>query len=144
MENYYMSRHHSFVKINQAILEIEKTIKFSDLCEFQDIECVLVSLKKKLKDQDLTESEVTLTKMAIEAYVDTLDKNNYHLLVTGDVFSALTLVETIFLKDSFKKMNPDIDVDFPAFSLEESFYKTVAIVAIPERIIDNNRLRKAV
>ena len=139
-----MSRHHSFVKINQAILEIENTIKFSSFSDFQDIECVLVSLKKKFKSQDLSESEVTLTKMAIEAYVDQLDKNNYHLLVTGDVFSALTLVETIFLKDSFKKMNPDIDVDFPAFSLEESFYKTVAIVAIPERIIDNNRLRKAV
>lgn len=139
-----MSRHHSFVKINQAILEIENTIKFSRFSDFQDIECVLVSLKKNLKSQDLSESEVRLTKMAIEAYVDQLDKNNYHLLVTGDVFSALTLVETIFLKDSFKKMNPDIDVDFPAFSLEESFYKNVAIIAIPERIIDNNRLRKAV
>lgn len=139
-----MSRHHSFVKINQAILEIENTIKFSSLCEFQDVECVLVSLKKKLKNQDLSESESLLTKMAIEAYVDQLDKNNYHLLVTGDVFSALTLVETIFLKDSFKKMNPDIDVDFPAFSLDESFYKNVAIIAIPEKVIDNNRLRKAV
>lgn len=137
-----MSRHHSFVKINQAIQEIENTIKYSDLCEFQDVECVLVSLKKKLKNEDLSESENMLTKMAIEAYVDTLDKNNYHLLITGDVFSALTLVETIFLKDSFKKMNPDIDVDFPAFSLDESFYKNVAIIAIPERIIDNNRLRK--
>lgn len=142
MENNYMSRHHSFVKINQAIQEIENTIKYSDLCEFQDVECVLVSLKKKLKNEDLSESENMLTKMAIEAYVDTLDKNNYHLLITGDVFSALTLVETIFLKDSFKKMNPDIDVDFPAFSLDESFYKNVAIIAIPERIIDNNRLRK--
>jgi len=137
-----MSRHHSFVKINQAIQEIENTIKYSDLCEFQDVECVLVSLKKKLKNEELSESENMLTKMAIEAYVETLDKNNYHLLITGDVFSALTLVETIFLKDSFKKMNPDIDVDFPAFSLEESFYKNVAIIAIPERIIDNNRLRK--
>lgn len=142
MENNYMSRHHSFVKINQAIQEIENTIKYSDLCEFQDVECVLVSLKKKLKNEELSESENMLTKMAIEAYVETLDKNNYHLLITGDVFSALTLVETIFLKDSFKKMNPDIDVDFPAFSLEESFYKNVAIIAIPERIIDNNRLRK--
>jgi hypothetical protein len=144
MENYYMSRHHSFVKINQAILEIEKTIKFSKFCEFQDVECVLVSLKNKLKNEELSESENMLTKMAIEAYVDNLDKNNYHLLITGDVFSALTLVETIFLKDSFKKMNPEIDVDFPAFSLDESFYKNIAIVAIPERIIDNNRLRKAV
>jgi hypothetical protein len=139
-----MSRHHSFVKINQAILEIENTIKFSSFCEFQDVECVLVSLKKKLKSQDLSESESLLTKMAIEAYVEQLDKNNYHLLVTGDVFSALTLVETIFLKDSFKKMNPDIDVDFPAFSLDESFYKNVAIIAIPEKVIDNNRLRKAI
>lgn len=142
MENNYMSRHHSFVKINQAIQEIENTIKYSQLCEFQDVECVLVSLKKKLKKEELSESENMLTKMAIEAYVDTLEKNNYHLLITGDVFSALTLVETIFLKDSFKKMNPDIDVDFPAFSLDESFYKNVAIIAIPERIIDNNRLRK--
>lgn len=139
-----MSRHHSFVKINQAILEIENTIKFSRFSDFQDIECVLVSLKNKLKNEELSESENMLTKMAIEAYVDNLDKNNYHLLITGDVFSALTLVETIFLKDSFKKMNPEIDVDFPAFSLDESFYKNIAIVAIPERIIDNNRLRKAV
>lgn len=137
-----MSRHHSFVKINQAILEIENTIKYSDLCDFQDVECVLVSLKKRIKTQELSATEAELTKMAIEAYVDKLDKNNYHLILTGDVFSALTLVETIFLKDSFKKMNPELDVDFPAFTLEESFYKNTAIIAIPEKIIDNNRLRK--
>jgi len=137
-----MSRHHSFVKINQAILEIENTIKYSDLCEFQDVECVLVSLNKRIKSQELSETETALTKMAIEAYVDKLDKNNYHLILTGDVFSALTLVETIFLKDSFKKMNPELDVDFPSFTLEESFYKNTAIIAIPESIIDNNRLRK--
>lgn len=137
-----MSRHHSFAKINQAILEIEKQIKFSGLYEFQDVECVLVSLKRKLKLQELSENEEMLTQTAIEAYVEQLDKDNYHLFVTGEVFSALTLIETIFLKDSFKKMNPDIDVDFPAFSLDESFYKNVAIIAIPEKVIDNTRLRK--
>lgn len=137
-----MSGYNSFLKINQAILEIEKTIKYSHLCDFQDIESVSVSLNKKLKKEDLSEGENLLTTMAIESYIDTLDKNNYHLLISGNVFSALTFVETIFLKDSFKKMNPDIDIDFPAFSLDENFYKNLAIVAIPEKIIENTRLRK--
>lgn len=39
-------------------------------------------------------------------------------------------------------MNPEIDVDFPAFSLDETFYKNVAIIAIPEKIIENTRLRR--
>jgi hypothetical protein len=142
MENENMSGYSSFLKINQAILEIEKTIKHSHFCDFQDIESVSVSLNKRLKNEDLSEAENLLTKMAIDSYIDTLDKNNYHLLISGNVFSALTLVETIFLKDSFKKMNPEIDVDFPAFSLDETFYKNVAIIAIPEKIIENTRLRR--
>lgn len=142
MENKNMSGYSSFLKINQAILEIEKTIKYSHFCDFQDIESVSVSLNKRLRNEDLSEAENLLTKMAIDSYIDTLDKNNYHLLISGNVFSALTLVETIFLKDSFKKMNPEIDVDFPAFSLDETFYKNVAIIAIPEKIIENTRLRR--
>jgi hypothetical protein len=137
-----MSRNQSFAKINQAIQEIENKIKYSHLSEFQDIECVAVLLKKKLKVQNFSENEELLTQMAIENYVDDLNKNDYHLVITDDVFCALTTVETIFLKDSFKKMNPDISVDFPAFSLEESFYKNMAIVAIPEKCIETNRLRK--
>lgn len=137
-----MSRNQSFTKINQAIQEIETKIKCSHLYDFQDIECVLVLLKKKLKIQNLTENEELLTQMAIENYVDDLDKDDYHLVISGDIFSTLSIVETVFLKDSFKKMNPDINVDFPAFSLDESFYKNMAIIAIPEKCIDTNRLRQ--
>jgi len=143
MENY-MSRHHSFVKINQAILAIENNIKFSNLYDYQDSESIPVFLKKKLLAQDLSEGELTLARSAIETYAEQLNHNNYHLVLTGFEFAALTRVETIFLKESFRKMNQDLDVDFPAFSLEEESLKNMVIVTIPETMIDNHRLRKVV